>query len=1058
MIAFGLAILLFGFFLLLGSAAVRWLSGARERTSQDLLLSPAIGIVLVVLPVFLVNRLAAIPVAVCGPPIAVTLLVLAGVAHWRRSRLLRSAAVPRGELTTELASSTSWRGPVRDYLPFLLILMASAVLTGRPMFQHGFEWLSFSNDDMANYALGADRFLRHGYQDMPPIESLIDGTEYAQTFWYLHVPMMCRSGAELMLAWVCSLTGVTSHQGFMPLILSFHVALVSSATAMIYSSPERRRAALCACVLLAASAQLTFGTVYQLIAQDVGLAVLCTNVTLLLRDFREFSRSDLLRHGLLTGITITGQMVIYPEVNPFLGLTFFIVVGVQALRRRDNIRPLLLVTAVVAIVGLIILNAYVYDVLVFMFGQKTQASRQDDPALTLFPFFLIPSGFSNFWGFVQITSMPPEPGFSITIAAGLVLLVLAAVAGVWLTFRSGEPAAALTLISAVLAVYLFQQKSGFGLYKLAMFAQAFVLPTIALAWTNLARRFDSKHVVRLVVYVSLASAALALALWLPRFPEWKTVTTLAIVAIGVAVALFYVNRLPSLAWLILLLAIPNVRLQGFYVRYSQDEGGGTFNEVVGATRTRILREFVNDLQAARTSGALTPQTHILCDPYNISLTKMLSAYTTGWVTSFPASRLTLHTMIPNSPPESTRDHYMAMARSIFERTIPLSHKEKFEFHPESPGKASAPFRVYEQGGRSTDESRPPDSPDTLLVAGTGQISLLNRRQFGDGVGNFVMRPLSQVRNHLIFTDSEMSEPYYKPGDPTYISLYQLERDPAFYVTQTMAGIGRYFLFEVVNPDDEVRLSLDITLSFKGDGQNRVPAAYAVGIERKPFEVVGRGACRLVSPPIKPQRILGRSYVGIDLGEFGTSFTVARTGLMNWYGLDVGLDRRKLVGFGRDISMIGESDYRAFAPPSLIYIWGNPESQLRHRDLEFSGLYEDGWLSEHSYLKLGQQPAEGRFVLAGFIPELGDPTFTTEPTVLVDGKPVQLYGTSNDKPFNGTLAIGDFKLYADVPPTGTGQRRKVEVRWSRFQQLLKEDTRKAAAKVNLLGFVKNEQAN
>ncbi|QOV91420.1 hypothetical protein [Humisphaera borealis] len=1064
MLAFGLVLLLFFYFLLVGSAALRQLHARREAT-QDLLMSPTVGAIFTVVPLFVLNRMFSIPVAHGGPVVAILALAISIFIYWRGRRPTTSAVsatdVPDSpEGVARLAASGAaipaatagnWKRDLIGYLPFLLILLAGALSVGRPMLDNGFDWLSFSNDDMANYALAGDRLLRHGFEELPPLESLTEGTEYAQSYWYYHVPMMARSGAEMMLAWVCSLTGLSSHQAFMPLIVCFHIMMAGAATAMIYTSPDRRRAALCACVLSVASAQLAFGTIYQLIAQDIGLAVLCVNASILIRDFTGLARGTLLRHGILLGVTATGQMLIYPEVNPFLGVSFFLYLAYLALRSRKNLKPLLLMLAIGVVVALIVLNSYTYNVLAFMVGQKEQGARSDDPALTLFPFFLIPSGFANFWGLVQITSMPPEPGFSITIAVGALLLLLSAVAAIWLTWRSGEPAAALALVSIVLAVYLFRYNSGFGLYKLAMFAQAFILPTIALAWTLLLGKFDVKPKVRLTVYQLLVAAVLVLGLLLPNLPEGKTIAWVAGIGIAALAGLYAIRRVPSLVWLILILAIPNLRLQGFYVLYSRDEGGGTFNEVLGATRGKVLREFVRELDQAQAAGYVNKDTRILCDSYNISLTKLLSAYTAGRVTSFPASRLTAHTMIPNAPPEAARTKYKTQARSLFEPTIARSQEAHFEFDPAHPGgDYSAKFFLYEQGGRSADPTRPPDDPNTLLVAGTRQISMLNRRHFGDGDGSFVMRPITQVQNHLLFVDSNMSEPYYKPGDPSFISLYQLERDPAFYVTSTMAGVGRYFLFEVINPEQEVRLFLDLTMSFKGDYQNKLPKAFAVGTERQPFATVGRGACRLVSPPIKPQRVRGRSYVGIDLGEFGTKFSVERTGFMKLYGMNVGLDRRLLVGFGRDISLLGEAEYRAFNPPSTIYIWGSPESQLRHPDVEFSGLCEDGWMSEHSYVILGQKLGETRLVVRGFVADLGNPAFTTTPTLLVDGVPVPLMGTVGEKPYSGSVGVANFNLYADVPAT-SANRRKVELKWSAYQQLLGLDSRKASAKIQVLGF-------
>jgi hypothetical protein len=449
--------------------------------------------------------------------------------------------------------------------------------------------------------------------------------------------------------------------------------------------------------------------------------------------------------------------------------------------------------------------------------------------------------------------------------------------------------------------------------------------------------------------------------------------------------------------------------------------------------------------------AANPDTsHILCDSYNIALTKMLAAYTTGDKAAFPASRLTLHAAIPTAPPPHARVAYKEQAAVLSEKTWERIHEVFFEFDPaKGRGKSSARFFYYDQGGRP---SMTTDGPDTLLVAGTKNISMFNRRWYNDpALGNFVIKPLSQVKNHLMFVETFFSKPYYTAGDTTYFSVYQLERDPLFYTTTTMAGIGRYFVFEVLNPDEEVRFCLDFTMTFKSDGQNKLPQAVAVGTERKPFPIKGRGACRVFSPPIKPQKHRGRYYVGIDLGEFGTQFNIGRKGANRLFGGDVWLDRRLLVGFGRDISLVSESQYEALKPPTGIQVWTSPESELRHPDLEYSGFYEDGWIAESGYLTLSQKPEQTKLVLRGFVPDLGNPSFSTRLNVKVDGQPVTFTGKTAAYPvIGGKFVVGRYEVSADVPYS-TSARRKVELDWSDIQQFQDQDTRRAAARIESILF-------
>jgi hypothetical protein len=123
---------------------------------------------------------------------------------WSRETVgIRPASVgPRGGGTLEPRRSLA-----AQYLPFAAVLLAALVLTGRPMFLFGFDWVSFCNDDMANYCLGAHRVLDFGYFDQPDAEQLVRGRDYVQQMWFLHVPGMHRPGSEMILAFLCALTG-----------------------------------------------------------------------------------------------------------------------------------------------------------------------------------------------------------------------------------------------------------------------------------------------------------------------------------------------------------------------------------------------------------------------------------------------------------------------------------------------------------------------------------------------------------------------------------------------------------------------------------------------------------------------------------------------------------------------------------------------------------------------------------------------------------------------------------------------------------------------------------
>jgi hypothetical protein len=269
-------------------------------------------------------------------------------------------------------------------------------------------------------------------------------------------------------------------------------------------------------------------------------------------------------------------------------------------------------------------------------------------------------------------------------------------------------------------------------------------------------------------------------------------------------------------------------------------------------------------------------------------------------------------------------------------------------------------------------------------------------------------------------------------------------------------MGRYLMFQVVRPTEGVRLVMSITGSYNADGNNLVPDATAIGEQRLALGACGRGSARLISPPLVPQRIDGRDYLMLDMGRPGQRFPSQRGGLMKLYGRDVALDRRLLVGFARDASAISEEEYRRLAPPSKLQAFPN---DLAHADLEYSGLYEDGWCSEQSFacLSSANAPAAAAadggsaaetakvIVVRGVVPGIGDDSFRTEMRVLVDGVEVD----------RRTLSPGNFEVRAAAPaaPAGNplGNRRRVELRFSGTQRLPGGDGRPVSAQLTFLGF-------
>jgi hypothetical protein len=1059
--AFGLMLGLFTFWTVLGCALLTLLE-RRMDGLRKLLLAPALGLVINGLPLFLLN-LNGIPIARCALPVGAALLIGA-VISLRAAR--PGMAIPAG-----LGSAT--RGAVlRQYLPFALVLLLGAVLTGRPMLRFGFDWVSFCNDDMANYCLGAQRVLDHAYLDRPTPTELMRGVDYVQQMWFLHVPGKHRPGSEMILAFVCALTKRDAVELFMVVILAMHLAQISALAGLIYREPKDAPVAIGASAMLALSALASLGALYQLIAQVAGLAIALMAGALLLRPMTDDDAlkplagfAHHLRQGTLIGIAVAGVMVFYPEVFPFLAAPWLLYTMLGVLAGRLPVKPLVATLAVGTVVTLVLMNWYAPVSLTYLLKQAGTGTRVENPQSTLFPYYLMPTGLSNLWGFQPLATLGDDPWQSAAVGAGAVLLIVVTGIALVRAFR-GDPNATFALVMIGVGIYLFRCRAGFGLYKLAMYAQPVFLGVLAAGVVGL----FAKRVRASVCAIGVVT----------------------LVTIGVFSAV----------------------TQHRYVRGSCGIGQ-TFNEILDASDSRVYDEFRTLAATQRAQAKRGHSVQFLADSYNLVLAKFQSLANRGSEMAFPSNRFYYPGGYKSYPTPRGReliqaaDDLMVLYNAQFRwdvfrvhehdttgatgNGVAVSGNENAAGDAVGDGDATNTFlfnnlaaemadRVATQSGnrpKSTVEAiaksgqavgaetlaKADGERDVVVIATTGKQSPFNRRHIksNDPKANFVVLTPAQARNHLVFVSSELGHPYFSGGKikPNY-AIYQLEAEPLFFRGDTMAGVGRHVLFQVINPSIDratgkgrVRLVLEMTGSYKADNDNKLPPAELIGSTHVRFPgLVGRGSTRAVSEPVEPQYLGGQPYVQIDMGMEGTRFPEPRRGLMRLFGTDVATDRRSLVGFLRDMSLVSEEQYAAFKPPSEIAVFAYNRNDLRdYPELEYSGIYEDGWVSEHSFCRLSPRPGSAgtaQAVVKGEVPALpgGDPNFETLAELCVDGKTVA----------RELLRPGVFELRGNVPtvaPTSANATHAVELKFSHFQHLPENngypDGRPVAARVRYIGL-------
>jgi hypothetical protein len=887
---------------------------------RNALLAPVVGVAVTALLLFELHRFG-LPVRTGGPIAFFVAAAGSGALLWRRRLPV----------------------PWRAWWPFGVILLLGLVAVGYPLLVRGFHWVSFCNDDMANYVLGAQGVLDRGFMAAVPRADMVENREPSVHLWLVNQFAGIRCGSELLLAWVMRGTGLTGHQAFMPTIVALHGALLSAAGALVCARPRLRGPALVTCAWLAVTPLLSLGTVQQLIAQDLGLGLLAATSAVFLVPLGDWRRGRVLLAGLLAATLAFS----YPEVLPFFILAVLAYHGHLLVRRAERPASLGRFLAGGAAVAVLLLHTFAGSVVAFFRVQATNGLETATMGRILFPFYLVPSGLAAFWGFAPLTG---EPRAALVLLGGALLLGAVA-AAVW-RFLRADPAAAVALPMLALAVRLYTARSDFGLYKLAMFIQPFLLGTVALAgfaWSERGGRRRARQ-------LALAAA-------------WAGVALLAL------------------------------RTQQRYVWTSGGWASATpagFVEIPGASPS----ELVGNLRAL----AQEPRHDVVVsDTFNIVLAKFESAYFRGSNLRFPAkdyfatSGRYVWSDLANWFPELVQPGYRQGARALLAERRAWFPREGFLI---SPGVVDA----FAQERAPGEEGLP--GVYTLLASGPSLTALNRRSTPREPVVRLV--PSDQVHNHLVLVDSEMGRNYYLAGEKRAegrVAMFQLEPD-YFRAGETMASVGRWLLLEVLGPTARVRLLVDYTASLKADGVNTIPPVAVIGGERVELGTVGRGSARLVSPPLTPQWIHGRAYVAIDMGAEGQQFSHEVTGVLAWYGAHIPRDARRITGFVRDLSLVDETvDWPA--PGALTDV----AADLRDPNLVYSGYYEDAWLGESSFVALSHDGRPHDVRASVMVPDL--PGHPRSVAILLDGALLTLAavhpGDNELRVPAGALAAGVHRL-------------------------------------------------
>ena len=293
----------------------------------------------------------------------------------------------------------------------------------------------------------------------------------------------------------------------------------------------------------------------------------------------------------------------------------------------------------------------------------------------------------------------------------------------------------------------------------------------------------------------------------------------------------------------------------------------------------------------------------------------------------------------------------------------------------------------------------------------------------------------RLRNLLVFTASELGEGFYRSSADRPVSFYQLEGDS--FHPDSHDGRTRP-VRPVSNPGavrTRVRLAIDFTSVTPSRRVEPSTAGAVVGASRaSSFDLVGRGSARVVSRP--HQTAVDRRAV-VHPARHGRRRSISaretrRDGRAVRQHRSVVNDTRYLTSYVRDISLVDDGAYGQLDRASRPF--GSFPSDLANPDLEYSGIYEDGWVGEESYALLAAG-GPTRLVVRADVPDRP----AQHLHVSVDGKPV----------FSESVKPG--RLNVIVPLPASEARRRVALRWATSAPLPAPDSRPVAAQLRFVGL-------
>jgi hypothetical protein len=246
---------------------------------------------------------------------------------------------------------------------------------------------------------------------------------------------------------------------------------------------------------------------------------------------------------------------------------------------------------------------------------------------------------------------------------------------------------------------------------------------------------------------------------------------------------------------------------------------------------------------------------------------------------------------------------------------------------------------------ATFETRIDERYDTVpKIYPGGILQPFNRARYRDTSLIFVEK---QGENRLVAQrESSLGRwEYNRDTQETKRSVHFAEADPTA-LSATMAAVGRYVLLEVLgtnSPNEAIELRMGFSRTFLGADNASIPEIRIHGATTVSVAGRGSGAFDVVSRPVVPCVVAGRRFIMLDFGVEPTPLSKRAPLIYQSLGVAYAPDRRLIVGFLRDVSIVSS----ATEPISYKPRW---MAGIDSKDIiGYEGVFEDGWMSADTRL-------------------------------------------------------------------------------------------------------------